>query len=146
MDDNKTNHLQRVVTSGFILNNENQFLIVKRSDNDNYLPGKWELPGGKTEYGEMPTDALKREIHEECGLGVAIDIPLVITSLFAEKHNPTQYFELFYLCTLNDNSQNVKLSNEHSDFAWITFNDIHKYEFDKYISKVLKEIKIHPFL
>src|SRR5699024_9574060 len=29
------------------------------------LPGKWELPGAKSEESETPKDALKREIHEE---------------------------------------------------------------------------------
>jgi len=40
------------------------------------LAGGWELPGGKVEPGELPQDALHREIREE--LGVEIELgPMV---------------------------------------------------------------------
>jgi len=32
-----------------------------------YRPDLWELPGGKIDPGESPTQALAREWHEECG-------------------------------------------------------------------------------
>ena len=44
------------------------------------LAGGWELPGGKVEPGELPRDALQREIREELGveieLGVQVEGPV----------------------------------------------------------------------
>lgn len=35
--------------------------------------GQWEFPGGKVEEGEVPEDAIIREIHEELNTEIAID-------------------------------------------------------------------------
>ena len=37
--------------------------------------GYWELPGGRTEYGETPNEALKRELKEETGLTIDVVKP-----------------------------------------------------------------------
>jgi mutator protein MutT len=34
--------------------------------------GLWEFPGGAVEFGERLADALRREIHEEYGIEIAV--------------------------------------------------------------------------
>ena len=41
-----------------------KFLVVQEED------GRWDLPGGGIDHGELPTDALRREIQEEMSLTV----------------------------------------------------------------------------
>ena len=41
------------------------------------LAGRWELPGGKVEAGELPQHALHREIREELGVGIELGDELV---------------------------------------------------------------------
>lgn len=42
-------------------------LLAARRGADKAHAGRWELPGGKVERGESPTQALVREIGEELG-------------------------------------------------------------------------------
>ena len=55
---------RKIVLTGIIRCND-EYLIVKRSKDDDFLPGVWEFPGGNIEDGELILDALKREIYEE---------------------------------------------------------------------------------
>lgn len=67
------NKVQEVSTNAIVLNADNEILFVRRSLKDDFLPGCWELPGGGSEYGETPQEALVREIKEECGIMVKVD-------------------------------------------------------------------------
>lgn len=50
-------------------------LAAKRSAHMS-LPGKWEFPGGKMESGELPEEAIIREIKEELNIDIEIISPL----------------------------------------------------------------------
>ncbi len=58
----------RLVALG-ILRSGTSVLLERRSP-DGPLPGLWQFPGGKVEFGEHPWDALRREIREELGLRI----------------------------------------------------------------------------
>jgi 8-oxo-dGTP diphosphatase len=51
-------------------------LLSGRRSEPPALAGGWELPGGKVEPGELPQDALLREIREE--LGVEIELGALV--------------------------------------------------------------------
>ncbi|HSR01807.1 MAG TPA: NUDIX domain-containing protein [Methylophilaceae bacterium] len=51
-----------------IIQKENQaFLLASRPEGKPWA-GWWEFPGGKIEAGELPKDALARELQEELGI------------------------------------------------------------------------------
>lgn len=49
-----------------LLTSGRRVLVVRRPD-DGPLPGLWQFPGGKIEFGEHPWAALRRELDEELG-------------------------------------------------------------------------------
>lgn len=57
----------------FILNDEGQLLLQKRSNNKKYYPNMWALCTGHVEKGEVASDAAIREIYEELGVSVSLD-------------------------------------------------------------------------
>lgn len=63
----KTGHMPLILNAvaGVVLNDDNQVLLQKRTDSNN-----WSLPGGYMEYGETFEQTLKREMLEDSGLKV----------------------------------------------------------------------------
>ncbi len=60
----------KVAVIGFVVHAA-QLLLIRRAVNP--AKGKWALPGGYMDAGEMPEAALKRELWEEVGLEIEID-------------------------------------------------------------------------
>lgn len=130
---------QQVCTSGFLLNTEGKVLVVKRSDNDDFLPGLWELPGGGTEIGEHPPIGLVREFKEETSLKIEVNKPLYVADYFMEKDTEKIHrVEIFFLCTMSNLDKKVVLSHEHSDYKWLSQDELKNFTMTDYMQQALK--------
>ena len=54
-----------VSVRALVVDDEGRCLIIRRSDDSRWNPGKWDLPGGKPDPGEQIGEALLREAREE---------------------------------------------------------------------------------
>jgi 8-oxo-dGTP pyrophosphatase MutT (NUDIX family) len=61
--------LFKIAVSAFIVKN-NKLLILKRADDEAFLPGTWEVPGGGIDEGESIEEGVMRETMEEAGIHV----------------------------------------------------------------------------
>jgi len=70
----------RISTKALIKDEMGRVLLIREGD-------MWELPGGGLEHGEIPQDALVREIYEEMGLEVIAvsEAPAYITTSLHRK-------------------------------------------------------------
>ena len=74
-------------------------LLAAHRPNGSHLAGYWEFPGGKLEPGEMPEEALMREIEEELGAKVCCGrIYAAIPYSYPEK----DVLLMFYPCVLRE--------------------------------------------
>ena len=101
-----------------IRNDNGKYLFIKRSENDS-MPGVWEVPGGKMDYGEEPLESLKREVFEEVGLKIEPLNPFCVVSHVSPIK---QAIRIVYKANLAKKEE-VKLSHEHSDYKWSDFSD-----------------------
>ncbi len=62
--------VSHVVTKVAIFDDMDNLLIIKRSMDDSWLAGHWELPGGKVDDDEDFIAAAAREVHEETGISI----------------------------------------------------------------------------
>jgi 8-oxo-dGTP diphosphatase len=135
MEDEK---LQYVVVTGIVVK-EGKYLICKRSEKEAAFPGLWTVPGGKlkkSDYINSPKNTgdswynvleklLEREVREEVGLKIK-NIRYLLSLVYVRSDNiPTLIISLY--CDYD--SGKVKLSEELTEYAWITTKELDKYQF-----------------
>ena len=128
-----------IVLTG-ILKDNNEFLIVKRSNNDEYYPGAWEFPGGHLEYGETIKEGLRRELNEEIGYDNEIE-PIIThySDEIKEKDGEkTHNLEIDFIINVKKDKIKVNLSSEHTEYKWVTKESP---LLDEYIKDKLTNIK-----
>ena len=74
----------------------------------------WEWPGGKVEPGEMPVQALVREIREELDAEIRVDKLLTTIDWDYPQFHLTMHC---YMCTLLGEALHL---NEHEAARWLT--------------------------
>jgi 8-oxo-dGTP diphosphatase len=64
------------VAAGILRDSLGRILIAQRPAGG-HVGGFWEFPGGKLHAGELPAEALQRELHEELGVAVEAAVPFM---------------------------------------------------------------------
>lgn len=131
--------IQKIVLGGAVIN-DNKILILQRSDQEKVYPGMWELPSGKKEPLEDWEQCLNREIKEETGLDVKVLLPVSIFNYIIEKEKEIRdTTQINFLTAPVAPSQKVKLSQEHSNYYWITKDEIDSYYISDQTKMVIKK-------
>lgn len=120
------------VFKGIVFNENNEILIDNRKEKKlESADGKWELPGGKIEFGESPEEAVKREVYEETGYNVKVKqiIPYTNVSVWEYKECMQHTIVFSYICELNSNSHTEMIDKGINEYKWINYSEIEKYNF-----------------
>lgn len=78
----------------------------------------WEFPGGKMEAGEMPEEALVREIREELSTEISVDKLLCTVEYDYPKFHLTMHC---YQCSLLTEALHL---NEHEAARWLSKDEL----------------------
>lgn len=108
--------MNKIICACLVAQREGKLLLVRVRDNPH-----WYLPGGKIEPGELPEQALQRELLEE--LGVTID-PKSVRYLYTVT-GPAygQAGEVELIC-FDANWQNLpRPHGEISEVEWLDWRD-----------------------
>jgi len=123
---------QRLFVAGkAMIVKEKKVLILQEGigDIEHVHEGKWQLLGGRIDFGEHPHEGLLREVYEETGLHIYDIKPLYVDHWQPQVKDDEiwQIVGVFYHCDA-DTSTPVVLSNEHKEYAWIDVEDIDQYK------------------
>ena len=103
---------------------EDKTILLSIRQTGKQLAGYYEFPGGKTEIGETPSEALCREIFEELDIVISQDdlYPVIFTDFkFEEKI----YTLLMYYC---DTYQGRPQGKEGQHIEYVPFAKLEDYK------------------
>lgn len=99
-------------------------LLLRRANGRPSILGKYELPGGKLEYGEQLEDAMVRYLHDEAGL-TAQNIKLLdVLTYIDHDDRDAQYVFVLYSVDLGVERRKVSLSQNYDHYLWKRVSDI----------------------
>jgi 8-oxo-dGTP pyrophosphatase MutT (NUDIX family) len=119
------------VATGYVVKDGKTLLLFHKK------LGMWLPPGGHIDEGELPDEAVLREIKEETGLNAVILSPKReprhrekgVLFLHQPSHvqledipNHPQHIDLIYFCRATDGPE--KISAEHHDMRWYSADEL----------------------
>lgn len=106
----------RVTIGALVFNEKGEILLLKSQK----WHGKYTVPCGHVEFGELLKDAVKREVKEE----TALDVGDIHFLELLERIHSDEYYEKnrHFVCInfrCNKLGGEVKLNDEAEDFIWV---------------------------
>jgi 8-oxo-dGTP diphosphatase len=102
-----------------IFDQNGSILVLKRSERSRSNPGKWELPGGKPNPGELFEESFRREVREETGFEIDIH-----HSAGTADQEVTGYQVVHVILIASIRSGCLTLSDEHTEFRWVKIPEL----------------------
>lgn len=124
-----------VATKALIINDQNQILIIYKSNKDDVNPNDYDIPGGRLEFWEKAEDGIQREISEELWIEVEIGKPNRVRWFVKnDMHLVGITFLAKYI------GWKIKLSFEHTNYMRKTKKEILDGEFPDWLKNEMKNI------
>lgn len=114
----------RHVVAAIAQRSDGKVLLLKRSPTRRISPNKWSFVNGYIEPDELPEQAAIRELGEELGItgiapsasGKSFKVPTPVETIYVYP----------FLFKIGDAP--FRLDSEHSDYAWITPQEVYQYD------------------
>ena len=112
-----------LVSLGLVIH-EGKILLTQRKG----VPHIWELPGGKVEFNEEPSNTVVREVQEETGYEVEVlvrnrRLAMLPLSYSIKVNSYLQIILLCFECKLVGGNRLVAKS-EVDDVQWLSVNEL----------------------
>ena len=111
-----------VGVGALIFNEQNQLLMCLRGPQARNERGKWEIPGGKVEFGETLIQALQREIKEEIGVEIEVlELLHVADHLILDEQE--HWISPTYICRITAGTPKVIEPEKCDRLGWFSLQE-----------------------
>lgn len=116
--------MQQRIAVRAIVSDRQKTLLIRRSSGRPSILGRYELPGGKLEYGEQPEDALQRHLQTEAGVTIRAAQLYDVLTYVDHDDRDMQYVFILYLVTVENSTTKLKLSQNYDHYLWKSMSSI----------------------
>jgi 8-oxo-dGTP pyrophosphatase MutT (NUDIX family) len=109
------------ILAGAVVILKDKILLVRRSENDEFLPGYMEIPSGKLEEREDMLSGMYRELYEETRLKTQVLLKYIG---FFDAVSPDGKSARQFNFLLEPTNDRVMLSTEHSQYLWWNIKNV----------------------
>lgn len=128
-------NLYRITVKAAIVEGGKILLLRRGYRSGKAKQGLWELPGGGVEKGESPDFSLRREVMEETGIEISDIKPQLIWN---RSRVEGEIIGITYIASAVNTE--VKLSDEHIEYAWVRADELDKYDMMQGLHDELREL------
>lgn len=125
-----------------LLENNDKYLLLRRSSTYKDIEGLWDIPGGRIEPHEPLPEAISREMHEETGISLDFshETPKLLGAQdIFPKHKDIHIIRLTYVFAVHGDVPRVTLDHENTESGWFTAEDmLHMEHIDPYLLEILQ--------
>ncbi len=114
-----------------------KFLALKRTAESFSRPNDWDFAGGNVLYGTLHEESLRNEVKEEAGLEVGKLTPAQVVTNYDKEKGVYHIFNGFYCKATSDD---VKLSDEHSEHNWVTKDEFIRLEPAEFLLSLVNDV------
>jgi mutator protein MutT len=116
--------MQQRIAVRAIVSDKQKTLLVRRASGRPSILGKYELPGGKLEYGEQPEDALQRYLQAELGVTIRVAQLFDVLTYIDHDDRDMQYVFILYLVSVDNGTTKLKLSQNYDHYLWKSMSSV----------------------
>ncbi len=106
-------------------NQQNEILLVRRSEDHDLGPGLWGFPAGHIEAGETPEACAMRELREEIGGNFKIELIKEMGPLRDTFYGGVYQVYLYHYRWIEGD---IRLNHEHTDYVWVSKERFKEYK------------------
>lgn len=122
-------------------NDHNEILLLKRGNHLTLGPGLWGFPAGHIEAGETPDECSLREMREEIGDQINVQLLRSIGPVRDSFYGGVYQIYLYHFRWIGGK---IQLNHEHSQYAWVSKEEFRNYSVMDGIDEDIRYFGIWP--